>query len=48
MRAICVRGWGWGLLADQALEIEREIQSAVDRLETVLEVVPTLAPGLRV
>jgi len=48
MRAICVRGWGWGLLADQALEIEREIQSAVDRLETVLEVVPTSAPGLRV
>jgi uncharacterized protein YndB with AHSA1/START domain len=48
MRAICVRGWGWELPADQALEIEKEIQGAVDRLETVLEVVPTSATGLPV
>ncbi|MEP7324680.1 MAG: SRPBCC domain-containing protein [Gemmatimonadota bacterium] len=48
MRAICVRGWGWELSADQAREIEVEIQSAVDRLETALEVAPLSATSLRI
>lgn len=48
MRAICVRGWGWELPSDQALEIEKEIQGAVDRLESALDVTPASAAGLRI
>lgn len=48
LRAICVRGWGWELPADQALQIEQEIQAAVDRLETALEAVPASVTSLRI
>lgn len=46
MRAICVRGWGWGLPPDQAHQIEQEFQAAVDRLEHVLEVAPSSTSSL--
>ena len=48
MRAICIRGWGWGLPFDQAREVEQEFVAAIDRLEHVLEVSPAAVTSLRI
>jgi uncharacterized protein YndB with AHSA1/START domain len=42
MRAICVRGWGWGLPAATAQQLEQEFALAIDRLEHALDAGPAI------
>jgi uncharacterized protein YndB with AHSA1/START domain len=40
MRAVYLHGWGWGLSAERARQIETQLGSALDRLERALEQTP--------
>jgi uncharacterized protein YndB with AHSA1/START domain len=37
-RMLCVRGGGWGMSAERAAEIEREMVAAVERLKTAIKI----------
>jgi uncharacterized protein YndB with AHSA1/START domain len=37
VRSLCAMGWGWGISAERAEQIERDLATALERLERTLE-----------